>query len=430
MKNAWLQKNTRLQRRDFASYLAAAILLTIPLPYIINSIAVIVFAAYIAFTSKKQHAKITFPLLLPALLYVLMAVSYVWTIDPPETVKALSKELPLLVLPLCFFLYKPDAHAKRLVIKTFSYGMAVFGLYYLLRALVRFSGSGNSDVFFYHELVTKDVNAIYMSVLFSVALFWFLSNRLKNIIHYAGLLITLSLIILLSSKNVILINVMIIFSYYLFFAPVPKKIRISSAVLAVAIICGVGYFTRIKDRIAAELNGAAASQEAVEGVNHLTAYQAYTSDGFQPNDYFNGTAFRVYQLRIFKEMLQEDNILFTGYGLNASLNKIKQKGIQYNVYRGDDKQEGYHMLNFHNQYIEIFADTGIIGFILLIFIQIFNLKNALKNKDFTHIAFAILMISLFLTESFLWRQRGVVFFTMLYCLYNTGSFKSYTKSTV
>jgi O-antigen ligase len=50
---------------------------------------------------------------------------------------------------------------------------------------------------------------------------------------------------------------------------------------------------------------------------------------------------------------------------------------------------------------------------------IINIKNALKSKDFIHFAFSILMISLFLTESFLWRQRGVVFFTVMYCLFNS-----------
>ena len=47
-----------------------------------------------------------------------------------------------------------------------------------------------------------------------------------------------------------------------------------------------------------------------------------------------------------------------------------------------------------------------------------NIKNAFQSKDFMHITFSVLMISLFLTESFLWRQRGVVFFTLFYCLFN------------
>ena len=78
------------------------------------------------------------------------------------------------------------------------------------------------------------------------------------------------------------------------------------------------------------------------------------------------------------------------------------------------------MKNFHNQYIQNFAELGVIGFVFLILMLALNVKNAFISKDFIHIAFAILMISLFLTESFLWRQRGVLFFMIFYCLYNSN----------
>jgi O-antigen ligase len=431
LKNVWQQKKLRQQQHDLAPFLITAVLLTIPLPYIVNSIAVILFAAYALFAPKTYRPKLTVTLLLPALLYCLMLISLFWSIDFTESVRALSKELPLLILPLCFWFYKPGAPSKDFVLKNFSYGMAAYAAFYLVRAVVRYFLSGSTDVFFYHDLVTKDVNAIYISAIFSIAFFYFLTKSRKKTSDYAGLALTLTTVILLSSKNIIVIDVLIICIYYLFFASLSKAVRISSAILVVGVVIGVGYFSKIKDRISAEFEGSnKEAHQAAPGVNNLTIHEAYTLPGFTPNDYFNGTAFRVYQIRIFGEMLQEDNILFTGYGLNASLNKIKTKGVEHNVYRGNGDQYGYHMLNFHNQYIEVFADLGVFGFLLLVFIQIFNLKNALKNKDFVHIAFAILMISLFLTESFLWRQRGVVFFTTLYCLFNSAYLKADTKSTI
>jgi O-antigen ligase len=116
---------------------------------------------------------------------------------------------------------------------------------------------------------------------------------------------------------------------------------------------------------------------------------------------------------MFTEFLEEDAIIWKGFGLNASLNKLLEKEQYYNLY------PGYGKFNFHNQYVQIFAELGIIGFVILLFMLFLNIKNALKYKDFLHITFAILMISLFLTESFLWRQRGVLFFMIFYCLFNT-----------
>jgi O-antigen ligase len=116
---------------------------------------------------------------------------------------------------------------------------------------------------------------------------------------------------------------------------------------------------------------------------------------------------------MFFDFLNEEPILWKGFGLNASLNKLLEKEKQYNLY------PGYGTFNFHNQYIQVFAELGIIGFVFLLLLVLINTKKAFQSKDFLHIAFAILMISLFLTESFLWRQRGVLFFTLFYCLFNT-----------
>jgi hypothetical protein len=156
-----------------------------------------------------------------------------------------------------------------------------------------------------------------------------------------------------------------------------------------------------------------------EGVYNISINEACNNQKFTPNDFFNGTAFRVYQARLFLEFLNEEPIFWKGFGLNASLVKMEEKGKKYNVFLGDNSQEGYQKKNFHNQYIQNFAELGVVGFLILIIILSLNIKNAIKSKDFVHIAFAILMISLFLTESFLWRQRGVLFFMIFYCLFNT-----------
>ena len=86
------------------------------------------------------------------------------------------------------------------------------------------------------------------------------------------------------------------------------------------------------------------------------------------------------------------------------------------------------MFNFHNQYIQFFAEIGIAGFIIFIIMVFVNLKIAINRKDFVHFSFAILIISLFLTESFLARQRGVIYFTLMYCLFVSFPPKGKLKS--
>ena len=150
-----------------------------------------------------------------------------------------------------------------------------------------------------------------------------------------------------------------------------------------------------------------------KGVHNISIYEAWNNETFSPNDFFPGTAFRVYQARMFFELLNEESIFLKGFGLNASKEKLIEKEKKYNLYNG------YGTFNFHNQYIQNFAEIGVVGFLLLVIMLVLSLKNAINNKDFMHFSFTILMISLFLTESFLWRQRGVVFFTLLFCIFNS-----------
>ncbi len=191
-------------------------------------------------------------------------------------------------------------------------------------------------------------------------------------------------------------------------------------VFGFGILFGIVFLGKIKDRFLIEIQSNQDSgkvNKEMIGVYNVTVREAWTKDRFQPNDYFPGTALRVYQARIFTEIIKEDNRFLTGYGLNATDEKIKQKRVEHNLY------QEYEKFNFHNQYIQIFAELGIAGFILLLLIVLINLKNALKTKHFIHFSFAILMISLFLTESFLSRQRGIVFFMLLFCLFNSKTEK-------
>ena len=413
-------------------------LLTIPLSYAINSVAVGLLILISILTFKRKHFQKDYLLLLPIALYVLMIISVAWSIDFSASVKALSKELPLLLIPLSFLIIKPlQAYQKTIILKYFSFGILLYAVFYLLKALIRFISSGNSDVFFYHELVTKDVNAIHVSVYMAVAFFYFLQTTGKKWIDYLALVLLFMMVFLLSSKNIIIVFIFLLFIHQLFYTKMGQRLRMRNMIVLGILLISLTFIGKIKDRFKEEYNTMMTDSSVNDVISkdgatvyNVSINQAWNKEMFSPNDYFPGTAFRVYQFRIFTEMLQEDNIFFTGYGINASYPKIEQKTIDYNLYLGDAENEGYQMKNFHNQYIQVFAELGIFGLLILLIILAANLRNGIKNKDFVHITFAILMISLFLTESFLWRQRGVVFFTIMYCLFNAGILRSINEKKI
>ena len=402
-------------------------LITIPFNNLINSFFLLLFFFRVLLTIKSSNFKVDFNLFPLILFYFLMVLSFFWSIEKELTTNALSKEITLLIIPLCIFSAKEFLITnKNKILGYYSYSIVIFTIFFLLKALYNYSITQNINVFFYHDLVSKDLNAIHVSVFVSMAFFYFLMRDIKKTSDYILTVYLFTFLLLLSSKIIIFTTLILVLVYFFFYSKSANRMRLRNLILMVTLALGFLFFGKIKEKalfefkIKAESNiGHTVINKDNIGSNIISMKEAWCNEKFNQTDYFSGSSFRVYQARLFLEFLKEENIFWTGFGLNASYKKLEEKGIYYNIFQGNNEVEGYQKKNFHNQYIQVFAELGIFGFLILILILFFNLKNAIKHKDFIHIVFAVLMISLFLTESFLWRQRGVVFFTLFYCLFNT-----------
>jgi len=421
-------------KENISFFFLLLLFVTVPLSLGLNNVSLILFLVSVLFLLKKKSFVFSKELFSPILLYFLMLLSYFWSIDKTLTIKAIPKEIALLLIPIAFMVLQPiTAKQKNKVLKYYSYSIVLFVTYYLIRATIRFFILKDTSVFFYHGeydndigLVSKELNAIHVSVFVSIAFFYFYTSLEKHITNNIITVTLFGFIVLLSSKNIILVFNLLILIHFFFFSKSANKMRLRNVVLFIIVIGFVFSFGKIKERFQLEFqinSDKSLSSNVIKGlpkgVHNVSIYEAWSNDKFTPNDFFPGTSFRVYQARLFFEFLEEENIFWNGFGLNASFKKLEEKAIYYNVFQGTKEVEGYQKKNFHNQYIQVFVELGFFGFMLLVLMLSFNLKNAIKNKDFIHIAFAVLMISLFLTESFLWRQRGIVFFTLFYCLLNS-----------
>ncbi|PZR20423.1 MAG: hypothetical protein DI539_10880 [Flavobacterium psychrophilum] len=73
--------------------------------------------------------------------------------------------------------------------------------------------------------------------------------------------------------------------------------------------------------------------------------------------------------------------------------------------------------NTHNQYLEFALNTGIIGMTVLIVFLVASLMVFLKSQDRLAIVFILLIMLAMVSENYLNRQKGVVFFSMFYSLF-------------
>ena len=421
LKKAFSKIDELWQNKTLLVFLLTAMLITLPLKHSIGSLTCIVFLLLSLIKSKKSDFSIPKVLILPILLYGLMLLSLIWTIESKQTIKGLQKEVLFLLIPLAFCsLPKINRNDINKVFSWYSFGMLGFAVFYIFKGFIKFINSGNKEVFFYHELVTLELNAIYMAVFASLAMFFFFTKKEKSILDKIAFSILIVFIFLLSSKNIIIVDLLMIVMYYFFFSDVSRKTK--KAILLVVIILSVSsilFIKPVRDRFTIEFKTVfvdGSLNETTEKnkgpIYNISLKQAWNQDQFQQNDFFPGTAFRLFQIRIFKEMLQEETIFFTGFGLDASQNKIKEKVKEHNLY------PDYGELNFHNEYVQIFSELGIFGFLLVVAMLFTTIRKGIVAKDFMHIAFSVTMIVLFLTESFLSRQRGIIFFIIFYCTLN------------
>ena len=435
LKNLWEEIN-RESKKNISFFFAILFVITIPLSLGINNICLVLLLITLVVEHKKASRLFSKSLIYPIVLFVIMCFSYLWSIDQLETLKAIPKSVVLVLLPLVFLLFNPFSAIQIEKVKQYySYAIVVYVLYFLLRAIIRFVLLKDSRVFYYHGdynddfgLVPKVLNAIHFSVFVSLAYFYFITKDYKSVMRKMVISILFLFIILLSSKNIILVFLVLNLVYFFFYSKAANKMRIRNLILLVAVMGMILFFGKIKQRFQEEFKTNTKRsiahnvlEKTANDVHYVSIKEAWTNEKFTPNDFFPGTAFRVYQIRVFLELLKEEPIFWKGFGLNASYPKLEEKGKSYNVFLGDEKNEGYQKKNFHNQYLQIFSELGILGLVCLLVMVVISLKNGIINKDFVHIAFSILMISLFLTESFLSRQRGIVFFTLFYCLFNTNT---------
>lgn len=402
------------------------ILFALPLKNIFVSIATIIFLFCTLFLINRKNVNVKREFFVPISLFVLMVLTLLWTKDFEKSLFGLQKALPFLVIPAAFFVRSQfSKETEGRIFKAYSFSMVFYALFYLAQALITYLKTNDTNCFFYKNLVPSDPGAIYMSVFASLALFFFIQIRNKNLLQKAGLTILVIFTFLLSSKSIITIDFIIILCYYTFFVTIPSGTK-AITILSVSafLIFSILYVKKVRERFLIEYETAFIDNtlnydltKEKQNIYNVSIGEAWNKKDFHHNSYFPGTALRIYQIRVFLEILAEEQVFFNGFGLEASQEFIRSKAKEHNL------DAIYGEYNFHNQYLQTFADLGVVGLLLLLVMLFVNFKNALISKDFLHLAFAITMIVLFLSESFFCRQRGIVFFIVLYCLFNGASSK-------
>jgi len=404
-----IKKTTNfLSKESIASIVIAILLSTIMLDYAFSSITFGVLGAYTFFIlCTKKKVCFQKELVLPIIIYVLFLTSYFWSVNTDLTLKGIGRTVSLIVCPLIFcILPKFKLRQTNLILEIYSKLNVLYAIFFLGCAIFNFQTTKSFSSFTYHNLVSVfELNAIYVSAYFALSFSYLVSKKEKTLVDIVGAMILLMTIILLSSKMMIVVISGLIF--VLLFKQI-KKSNYKTAGLFGTIFIGV---------IIVLVSLKPFNQRFVDELK-TNVSDIVNKEQFGRDYVWTGSSIRLLQLRILSDQLKEEDIFFKGFGLFASRENLRDRHINYNTYYG------FHKYNYHNQYAQIIAELGIIGLLLLFSVLFLNIKNALRAKHTAFIFFSISMALLFMTESFLWTQRGLFFFIIVYCLFNRTDFKS------
>lgn len=389
---------------NFSEIFLILVLATLPLGgHALNSNAVILFflASLINYIVHKPTLQFNRISILLIGFYFVCLLSLFWTENLENTKIGLVRFLSYLALPIAFVLNSNKSFNKEKIIETFSKLLVLYGVYSVSIAAINYIQNGDISYFFYHKLSNNlgDLNAIYLSVFVSVGISFFLGKKEKSKVEIFYLIFLGLFLMLLSSKLIISITLIIALLYFFkrkkYIKVKWKDIFFISGIILLFLFASGNLSKRVK----------------VEFEKTKINEVLVTKD-FGHVYLWTGVGLRLFQTKAFIEILKEQRKIVFGFGLNNSQKSLNDKYKEYNLY------PGFMNYNYHNQYLQVFAEAGVVGFSILLMILFSVLKDAIILKNYFLLSFIILILVGCMTESFLWRQRGMVFFIIISLLFS------------
>jgi O-antigen ligase len=350
-----------------------------------------------------------------ALYFLIQFIGLAQTQNTHSGWAGVENKLGFLLLPIVFcstpFL---NIAMRRKIMLVFCFAITVAAIYCLTIVSIQYFNTGNSDVFFYHHLVSPiSHHAVYFSVYtFIVFVFlvsegnslpWLLKNR---ILYVSWIIFLLFILFLLSSKMVLL--VVILFLFYLFSRFGNKKITrlqaIAGGFFAIVLIVAIASTNNPVEKRFIDLKG---------NIDLLK------KEKYNAGNYFNGWQFRLLLWRVTYEIVSEKHAWLVGVGSPDAQAILEKKYLDLGLYAGgrNPDDHGYLDYNCHNQFLQTMLQSGAAGLLFLLGWCGMLLKKTLEEKEPVLSWSFIIIICFFFIESVCERQYGMVLCTLIPLMY-------------
>ena len=335
-------------------------------------------------------------------LYILHLLSMLYTSDVAEGLNDLRLKITLFLFPLFMMTNQWIDKSKSLIlIRVFSILMIFMAGIDIGLSFFKFLDSGNIEVFYYDQLPhLLSLKVHYVSWYYSFALFVILyellqSNKYKMFWGFGFALLLISIFLLAS--RIYLLALFVIFSIAIVSLFKSKSFFLNSWKI-IGILTFFFSFLYLLPKT---------QSRVIETVHELESLL-----GFDTNKQTNA---RVYIWSYALSLVIESPLL--GYGIGDAKTELNRslKDCKAQFWDGHTLKPIFEKnYNFHNQFIQTWAEVGVFGFLLLIFIMF--APFFMQNMHPLFLVFLGLTMFGFMTESMLERQAGILFFAFMYPL--------------
>lgn len=399
------------RRRDIHRkiYFALSMMLFFVLPLYKKAAPIIVFLMIINWIAEGHfrtkfsalfNDHWTFPtlFLLAISFYLLHIISLLYTENMNEGYFELEKKLSFIVFPLIIFpiySYLFILAKGKYFLGAYIFGALISSMYCFIQAGIKYLATGDASMMYYVNfsiLEHPTYYAMYMitAILIIVNLLYREWKNLKK--NYRAVFFVLIpwfiLVIMLSNSRaaILALGLVILFLIiYLIFKT--RKYLIGITIL---VLLAVGGFStkylmpHVFDRF------------------NMGIGEVLHARSMEDIKFTNGTTIRI-QIYYCSLELAEEN-LWVGVGPGDVSDELIAK---YKLYKFRHAVErGY---NAHNQFLQVFIGLGLIGFLIFIGIFLIPFIFAIRNGNFIQMTFILMLLVLFMFESMLQQQAGIMF---------------------
>ncbi|MEQ8420939.1 MAG: O-antigen ligase family protein [Arenibacter algicola] len=374
-----------------------------------------VFSLYILYRDREFTFG-SFTFLFPVLFFFMILTSALTSNNIKMGLKQVDKALLMVLIVISLFVlanFKNNILTKTL--KVFSFSTVIATTILIIYGLACLILGTSTNLLFFHEFsAIYDQHPVYYALYLSLSVFFLTQHyfsqysfqfKRNTLFPLISIFILIFGIILTASKVVIFV----FFSIYLFqlFIIIKNKRVKIIALLAVLFIALIAInIPLIKNRYS---EGMTFDLEEFVPTNDIAKAKVFTK---QDKENLSDIELRYLFNKIgLFHTIHDEKVLF-GYGAGDVQDYLDYYYLIYGL--APNWYEGY---NLHNQYLQIFASYGIFVLLFFLYYIVYSFYKAIKNKDYLFIFYLLITTSVFIFESLLSRNKGIVFFIFFNTLF-------------